>query len=62
MELKTAVHNFTSACEYLLAKMTIHRPPTGEEVLLVKHYCNEILQKLESPPTHADQVKLSLDR
>lgn len=60
MRLKKAVQNFTSACEYLLANMTIHRLPSEDEVLLVKHYCNEVLSKIDSPPRNPDQVKISL--
>jgi hypothetical protein len=62
MRFKDAVHNFTSACERLMAYMVIHRPPTEEEVLLVKFYCNEVLQKIDSPPTNPDEVNISLDQ
>jgi hypothetical protein len=37
MRLKKAIDTFSSACEHLLANMAIHRPPTEDEVLLVKH-------------------------
>jgi len=60
MRFKKAVQNFTSACEHLLANMVIHRPPTEDEVLLVKHYCNEVLSKIDSSPRNPDQVKISL--
>ena len=61
MRFKDAVHNFTSACEHLIAYIAIYRPPTEEEVLLVKFYCNEVLEKIDSPPTNPDQAKISLD-
>ena len=54
MRFKDAVHNFTSACEHLIAYMAIYRQPTEEEVLLVKFYCNEVLEKIDSPPTNPD--------
>jgi len=52
MRLSDDVHKFTSACEHLLADMAILRPLTPDEVLLVKHYCNEVLAKIDSPPTN----------
>ena len=60
MRVKKAVANFTSACEHLLANMAIHRPPTESEVLLVKHYCNEVLSKIDSLPKNPDQVRIPL--
>jgi hypothetical protein len=60
MQFKDAVHNFTSACERLIAYMALHRPPTDEEALLVKFYCNEVLQKIDTPPANPDQVKATL--
>ena len=54
MRLSDDVHKFTSACEHLLADMAILRPLTPDEVLLVKHYCNEVLAKIDSPPTNLD--------
>jgi hypothetical protein len=59
---KDAVHNFTSACERLIAYMALHRAPTEEEVLLVKFYCNEVLQKIDSHPANPDQVKSTFDQ
>ena len=55
MRLSDDVHKFTSACEHLLADISILRPLTPDEVLLVKHYCNEVLAKIDSPPTNPRQ-------
>lgn len=62
MRFADAVHNFTSACEHLIAYMDIYRPPTEDEALLVKFYCNEVLQKIDSPPANPDGVNISLDQ
>jgi hypothetical protein len=50
MQLKNDVHDFGKACEHLLASVAIHRPLTGEERLLVRYYCNELLEKTAHPP------------
>ena len=50
MQVKEDVHKFTSACEHLLADIAIHRLLTQDEVLLIKHYCNEVLGKIDQPP------------
>jgi hypothetical protein len=47
MHLKEDVHKFTSACEHLIAGITLYRPLTQDEALLVKHYCNEVLSKID---------------
>jgi hypothetical protein len=52
MRLSEDVNKFTLACEHLLADMVILRPLTADEVLLIKHYCNEVLSKIDSPPTN----------
>ena len=52
MRLKEDVHKFTSACEHLLADIVIDRPLTHDEALLVKDYCNEVLSKIDQPPTN----------
>ena len=50
MQLASAVHEFTTSCEHLLASIAARRPLTKEEQLLIKHYCNEVLNKIDSPP------------
>ena len=60
MRVSEDVHKFTSACEHLLADVSLVRPLTRDELLLVKHYCNEVLSKVDSPPRNPDQVKISL--
>jgi len=50
MELSNVVHRYGGACENLLASIRTLRPLTEDEVLLVRHYCNEILQKIPPPP------------
>ena len=62
MRLSMDVHKFTSACEHLLAGMARYRPLTHEEVLLVKHYCNEVLVKVDQPPENPSQVKIPLSQ
>ncbi len=49
MHLKEDVHKFTSACEHLIAGIEMYRPLTQDEVLLIKHYCNEVLSKIDQP-------------
>ena len=49
MHLKENVHKFTTACEHLMAGMEMYRPLTEDEVLLIKHYCNEVLTKIDKP-------------
>ena len=49
------VVKFISACERLLAAIAIHRPLTQDEALLVKHYCNEVLSKIDHPPANPSQ-------
>jgi hypothetical protein len=51
METAKEVHNFSSACEHLLATVVIHRPLTEDEKRVVEYYCHEILQKITPPPT-----------
>jgi hypothetical protein len=58
MRLKKAIHTFGSACEHLIANMAIYRPPTEDEALLVKHYCQEVLRKFDSPSTNPAQLKI----
>jgi hypothetical protein len=49
MHLKENVHKFTSACEHLIAGIEMHRPLTHDEALLIKHYCHEVLSKIDQP-------------
>ena len=60
MRVSNDVHKFTSACERLLADMVIHRPLTQDEVLLVKHYCHEVIRKIDQPAIHPEQVAIPL--
>jgi len=41
------VHKFGGACENLLAGIRILRPLGEDEVLFIKHYCNELLGKIQ---------------
>jgi hypothetical protein len=50
MELTQDVHTFGRVCEHLLVSVAVHRPLTEEEVLLVRHYCKELLDKIPPPP------------
>ena len=50
MHLKENVHKFTRACEHLIAGIALYRPLTHDEVLLIKHYCKEVLTKIDQPP------------
>ena len=59
MPLSNEVHKFTRACEHLIAGMAMYRPLTEDERLLIKHYCNEVLTKVE-PQTDSAQVEIRL--
>jgi hypothetical protein len=50
MELSRDIAEFGRACEHLLASIAIHRPLREDEVLYVRHYCKELLQK--TIPSH----------
>ena len=50
MQVKDDIQRFGKACERLLASVAIHRPLTEEEVLFVRHYCKELLEKIAVPP------------
>ena len=50
MKLSEDVQKFINACERLLSGIAINRPLTHDETLLVKHYCNEVLSKIDQPP------------
>jgi hypothetical protein len=52
MELAEDVQTFGRACERLLASMALHRSLSHDEVLFVRHYCQEVLEKTECPPTN----------
>lgn len=56
MRQKNNLQKFSSACEHLLADITMQGPLTHDEVLLVKHYCNEVLSKVDQPPENPAQV------
>ena len=49
MHLKEDVHKFTRACEHLIAGMETYRPLSQDEILLIRHYCNEVLSKIAQP-------------
>jgi len=51
MRVEKEVHNFTSACEHLLAAVDLTRPLTEEEKRLIDFYCSELHSKLLSPPS-----------
>ncbi len=55
MKLSEDVQKFISACERLLSAIAIHRPLTQDEALLIKHYCNEVLSKIDHPPANPSQ-------
>lgn len=50
MKLKDDIRAFGNACERLIGSMTAHRPLTQEEVLFIRHYCKELLEKTSGPP------------
>jgi hypothetical protein len=50
MKIQDDIGAFGSACEHLLASMAISRPLTKEEVLFIRHYCKELLDKTSEPP------------
>ena len=54
MQVSDDVHTFGRACEHLLASVAIHRPLTEEEVLFVRHYCKELLEKIAPHPPEQD--------
>jgi hypothetical protein len=50
MPLPNGIKAFGNACEYLLAIMATHQPLTEEEVLYIRYYCKELLEKTSGPP------------
>ncbi len=54
MEVSKNVELFAIACEHLLASVAIHQPLTQKEGLFVKHYCNELLNKIVLPSTNPE--------
>ena len=50
MQVSEDVHKFSSACEHLLADIAMYRPLREDERLLVKHYCQEVLSKVDQSP------------
>ena len=49
MQVKNDIQAFGKACEHLLASVAINRPLTEEEVLFVRHYCKELLERIAPP-------------
>jgi hypothetical protein len=50
VRLAEEVHNFTSACERLLATATnSSRSLSEDEARIVQYYCNELLEKMIPP-------------
>mgnify|MGYP003577247646 CR=1 len=47
MQLAEDVHKFTSGCEHLLSGIETHRSLTKDEISLIKHYCKEVLSKID---------------
>ena len=60
MRLKDDIQKFSTACEVLLGDIALQRPLTKDEVLLIKHYCNEVLIKVDQPPANPAQAKIPL--
>ena len=56
MLLKDDIRAFGNACEHLLASMTINRSLTEEEVLFIRHYCKELLDRTSEPPYSASST------
>jgi len=53
VEVSNQIKAFGRACEHLLAGVAMYRPLTEEEMLLVRHYCKELLEKAAPPPAKA---------
>ena len=45
MDLSKIVEDFGKQCERLLSGIALHRPLTEEELVFVRYYCNELLEK-----------------
>jgi len=52
MKLSEDAQKFKRDCERLLSGIAIHRPLNQDEALLVKHYCTEVLSKIDHPPAN----------
>jgi len=50
MQPQDDIRAFGNACEHLIVSMAMHRPLTQEEVLYIRHYCKELLDKTSVPP------------
>jgi len=50
MQLQHDIRAFGNACEHLIVSMATHRLLTQEEVLYIRHYCKELLDKTSVPP------------
>ena len=53
VEVSNDVNQFVKACEHLMASIALHRPLREDEVLLVRHYCKELQEKVAPPPASA---------
>ena len=53
MEVSNGLNQFVKACEHLMASIALHRPLRDAEVLLVRHYCRELQEKVAPPPASA---------
>jgi len=62
MRLKNDIQKFSTACELLLGDIVLERPLTKDEVLLIKHYCNELLLKVDQPPANPAQAEIPLSQ
>ena len=47
LEVGKEVHNFTGACERVLAAIAANRPLSVDEARIVEHYCKELLAKIK---------------
>jgi hypothetical protein len=60
MRVKNDIQKFSTACELLLGDIALERPLTNDEALLIKHYCNEVLIKVDQPPANPAQAQFPL--
>jgi len=57
MDVSRDVHEFSRACEHVIASVALHRPLTEHEALLVRHYCLEMIEKV-LPISVRESIKL----
>lgn len=55
MDLSKIVENFGKACERLLGGITLDRTLTAEELVFVRYYCNQLLEKSAQRPSGPGQ-------